>query len=120
MTSLQINVLGTMYGVERVPYETDAYMFANGLSGYCEHYAHHIKVLQFDTHPDYKDDAPETIAAAEKETIRHEIIHAFLYESGLAQNSATIDAWATNEEMVDWLAIQLPKIIQACRDADAL
>lgn len=45
-----------------------------------------------------------------KTVIRHEVIHAFLFESGLAENSNTSDAWAVNEEMVDWLAIQAPKI----------
>ena len=42
--------------------------------------------------------------------IRHEIIHAFLYESGLDTSSGSVDSWATNEEMVDWLAMQWPKI----------
>lgn len=41
---------------------------------------------------------------------RHEIIHAFLEESGLADNSE----WARNEEMIDWFAIQLPKIANVC------
>nr|DAF80502.1 MAG TPA: Methyltransferase FkbM domain [Bacteriophage sp.] len=45
-----------------------------------------------------------------KAIMRHEVIHAFLFESGLAENSNTSDAWAVNEEMVDWLAIQAPKI----------
>lgn len=47
-----------------------------------------------------------------KTVIRHEVIHAFLFESGLAENSNTSDAWAVNEEMVDWLAIQAPKIFK--------
>lgn len=38
-------------------------------------------------------------------TIRHELIHAFLYESGL--NGST---WSDNEDMVDWFANQIPKI----------
>lgn len=51
-----------------------------------------------------------------KKVMRHEIIHAFLCESGLAENSD----WATNEELVDWIAIQAPKLIKAWKDADAL
>lgn len=43
-------------------------------------------------------------------TIRHEIIHAFLCESGLIRNSTRSDHWSINEEMVDWIAIQFPKI----------
>lgn len=41
--------------------------------------------------------------------MRHEVIHAFLYESGLAENSD----WAQNEEMIDFFALQLPKIVKA-------
>jgi len=51
----------------------------------------------------------------QKSTIRHEIIHAFLYESGLDGNSE----WATNEEIVDWIALQSPKMTKAFTDAGA-
>ena len=45
--------------------------------------------------------------------IRHEIIHAFLHESGLSCNSYNTEyGWAENEEMVDWFAIQSPKIFE--------
>ena len=44
--------------------------------------------------------------------MRHEILHAFLYESGLRENSCTSFAWAENEEMIDWFAIQFPKILK--------
>lgn len=44
---------------------------------------------------------------AEK-TILHELIHAFLYESGLHNNSD----WAINEECIDWFAIQFDKILK--------
>ena len=40
------------------------------------------------------------------------IIHAFLLESGLDSNSNSADSWAVNEEMVDWFAIQSPKIFK--------
>ena len=57
----------------------------------------------------------------QKTVLRHEIIHAFLFESGLAGSCNVWDgSWAENEEMVDWIAMQLPKIIQACKEADAL
>ena len=44
-------------------------------------------------------------------TITHEIIHCYLEESGLGDNSGVYNyGWAVNEEMVDWFAIQWPKI----------
>lgn len=48
----------------------------------------------------------------QKQVVRHEIIHAFLLESGLDSNSNSADSWAINEEMVDWFAIQSPKIFK--------
>lgn len=55
-----------------------------------------------------------------KKQLRHELIHAFLYESGLSFNSASTDAWAAEEEIVDWIAIQLPKIYEACAELECL
>ena len=52
----------------------------------------------------------------QREILRHEIIHAFLHESGLDACSGSADSWATNEEMVDWFAIQSPKIFKIFRD----
>lgn len=51
-----------------------------------------------------------------KKVLRHEITHAFLFECGLAENSP----WAQNEELVDWIAIQGPKIFKAWQEAGAL
>jgi len=51
-----------------------------------------------------------------KETSRHEIIHAYLFESGLSFNSD----WATNEEVVDWMAIQFPKMLNTFKEVNAI
>lgn len=55
-------------------------------------------------------DDPSTLCDLNKyyrEVIRHELIHAFLYECGLRAD--TNNDWAQNEEMVDFFAIQFPK-----------
>lgn len=52
--------------------------------------------------------------------IRHELVHAFLLESGLAECSSEADCWAQNEEMVDWFARVGPDIYAAWREAGAL
>lgn len=56
----------------------------------------------------------------QKEILRHEIIHAFLYESGLDACSNQSNNWASNEEMVDWLAIQSPKIFKVFRELELM
>ena len=55
----------------------------------------------------------EDFSFIQKKTLRHEIVHAFLTESGLFNNTYNVDAgWSKNEEMVDWFAIQSPKIFK--------
>ena len=54
------------------------------------------------------------------EVLRHEIIHAYLYESGLDCNAHTSDHWAEDEEIVDWIAIQAPKIFKTFIEAGAI
>lgn len=52
----------------------------------------------------------------QKRVLRHEILHAFLMESGLDVNANSVENWATNEEMVDWFAIQSPKIFKVYKE----
>ena len=52
--------------------------------------------------------------------IRHEVIHAFLAESGLDGNGHKAGHWEANEEMVDWFAIQFPKIVRVFKDLEVL
>lgn len=55
-----------------------------------------------------------------KKVLRHEIVHAFLYESGCWNNSGTSDAWGQDKTITDWFAIQGPKIFRAFQEADCL
>lgn len=53
-----------------------------------------------------------------KQVLRHEIVHAFLNESGLVYNSNfSMQGWATNEEMVDWIAWNGEKLHKAWKEA---
>lgn len=81
-------------------------------AGLCEFLSKEIVVDDFESEVgDLKN-----IEEYRKRTIRHEIIHAFLYESGLNANSS----WARNEEMIDFFAIQLPKIVKAMKEVGCL
>lgn len=50
-----------------------------------------------------------------KKNTRHELVHAFLWESGL-----DVQSWANNEEIVDWIAIQFNKMLVAFKEADVI
>lgn len=106
-----INVLGENYTLSFIPEEQDDNL--KDCDGYCDETIKTLVVKQ------YKRDEPgskKALDLQEKKNFRHEIIHAFLYESGLAENST----WAQEEEMVDWFAKQAPKLIKAWQEADAL
>lgn len=54
-----------------------------------------------------------------KEVKRHEIIHAFLYESGLAQNMYH-STYGHDECEIDWFAMQFPKMLKVFEKAEAI
>lgn len=56
----------------------------------------------------------------ERKVLRHEIIHAYLFSCGLGHGSGSVDAWAVNEEMVDFFAFNGVKIYNLWVKAGAL
>lgn len=117
---LKISVLGTDYEIIHVDAGQDEYMDKMHFGGYCDAGSKKIVILNLKSTPDWKDEPADMISLQEKTTVRHELIHAFLNESGLQWNSLGVDQWAKNEEMVDWIALQFPKLLKAFKDADAL
>lgn len=112
-----VDILGTKYTIRRVGVGQDEYMDKLQYGGYCSGTAKEIVLLDLRTVPDWANEPREIISRKEKETLRHEIIHAFLNESGLGWNSFPVEhAWAKNEEMVDWIAIQFPKISKVFKE----
>lgn len=117
----KVDVLGVTYTIKRVCDGQDEYMTKMHFCGYCDADSKVIAVLDLRSVPEWKDEDQERIEIREKETLRHELIHAFLDESGLKWNTfAPERAWAKNEEMIDWFAIQTPKLIKAFKEADCL
>lgn len=106
----KVNVLGTIYTIERRAEKDDKKL--EGLGGYTDVYQQLIVIRT-----DWNEKPNEKML---KDILRHEIIHAFTYESGLWDNSNKVDVWATNEEMIDWIAIQGLKIYKAWTEAGAV
>lgn len=107
-TEKHIKILGTPWTVRFNTKEENPLL--NDCDGYCDIFGKNI-VVRTKYSDKYMQNDEEGIRVA----TRHEIIHAFLYESGLWSDSfASDDGWALNEEMVDWLAIQFPKIADVC------
>lgn len=101
---MKVNILGTEYTIKEATTEEDCKL--EEMNGYCDVTTKEIVIERI------KEDkfTVKDLKAFTDKVLRHEIIHAFLYESGLHTN--TENQWAVNEEIIDWIAIQLPKIIE--------
>lgn len=109
---MQINILGSPWAIEERS-ETDDPMLKN-CDGYCDWTVRKIVVER---------EAQGELVDMEfyiRKVKRHEIIHAYLFEAGLASSSSAAEAWATNEEMIDWIARIGPKIYNTWVEAGAV
>ena len=115
-----LNILGTEYQILMKDYGEDEEFERRDICGFCNGLEKEIVVCRMSTYKGWEKENAKAVALSERCTLRHEIVHAFLYESGLHVNSASTDAWAANEEMVDWFAIQGQKIYAAWQMVGAL
>lgn len=119
--TMKIDILGTEYRIEIHKVSEDGYMKEKGLAGYCEEENKLIVVADMSEEKYFVGMDEKAQEIYRKKTLRHEIMHAFLNESGLSDSSNRFDgAWAKNEEMVDWLAIQAPKIFSTFKKMNIL
>ncbi len=113
MKNTKINVLGMEYRIETHKVSEDSYLEENKLAGYCGEEEKLIVVADMSEEKYFTGMDEKAQEAYWKKTLRHEIMHAFFNESGLSDSSNQYGgAWAKNEEMVDWFAIQSPKIFK--------
>lgn len=116
-----VNILGTAYSIEVKAYDEEEAFERRSIAGYCDGMTKKIVLCDMTTYKGWEHEPSETALISQKETLRHEIVHAFFNESGLMDSTFEVDEpWAKNEEMVDWIALQGPKIFRAWEEADAL
>lgn len=110
-----VNILGTEYKIEIHKWEEDKCLSENSWAGYCCSDKPLIVIGDMDDEEHFTFCDEKEKDEYFKECMRHELVHAFLNESGLKDNSFNTNnrPWSRNEEMVDWIAIQFPKIMKA-------
>ena len=109
----KINILGTEYEISTHKISEDVFLKKNNFAGYCSEYTKEIVIADMTEEKFFPDMTDLEIEEYRKSVLRHEIVHAFLNESGLSvAANGTEGSWAKNEEMVDWIAIQSPKIFK--------
>lgn len=99
---MTINVLGTEYTVVETDKYTDKRLCE--CDGFCDKTSKEIVITTKTEESDLAD-----WQWYRKKILRHEIIHAFFMESGLQENFES-KPWGIMETLVDWIAIQFPKI----------
>lgn len=109
---MKICILGTEYTILEQSQEENEKLAE--CDGYCDKTSKTIVVTTKDKQCDLDD-----FSIYQKKVKRHEIIHAFLFESGLHENWKH-DTYGHDESYVDWIATQFPKLIEAFKAADAL
>lgn len=107
---MKVKILGTEYEIITNAEEKD-YPKLSNLLGYTDFSIKQIVVRKLEQ----DNESLEDLKKCEKSTLRHELIHAFLFESGLDNNS-----WARNEEIVDWIALQFEKMLATFIDLGAI
>lgn len=115
-----VNVLGTEYKIIIKKYN-ECEVFKEGLDGLCDRITKEILLCDMTTYPQWEKEPIERCLTAQCETLKHEIVHAFLNESGLCENALQYgSSWSQNEEMVDWIALQGEKIYKAWLESGAI
>lgn len=109
-----VDVLGTEYGIYLgVEAKNDELLL--DCTGYCDKTTKRIVVGDFDG-CNLGDEAD-----LKRYCLRHEIVHAFLFESGIAGDTIwDIEGQEHPEHMVEWIAMQFPKLIKAFQAVGAI
>ena len=109
---MKVDILGTIYTVTEATPDEDKYLIE--CDGYCDKTSKKIVIAAKDERCELDD-----FIVYQKKVKRHEIIHAFLIESGIQENYKNNEC-GHDEIMVDWFAIQFPKLQKAFYEADCL
>lgn len=101
-------ILGTQYRIIEEEFKDQ------NIDGYCDYTSKeiHLRTDNENGVGDFKE--------MMKKQARHEIIHAFMSESGLQANWEHIQQFGHDETTVDWFAIQFPKMLKAFEEVDCL
>lgn len=109
----KINVLGTEY---TILFDVPDEEMPEGADGCMDQSIRTIKIGKVEPNRNSLSDLDEY----RKKVLRHEIVHAFFYESGLWNNSGMSEAFGQDETITDWIAIQFPKLLKVFKDAECI
>lgn len=100
----KITILGQEYKIRECTEEEYPKLKSMNALGLCEYNSKEI-ILDKKALNEPGDDGLEKYHMCKNQTTRHEVIHAFLYESGLT-------TYGADEVLVEMLSIQVPKMLK--------
>ena len=108
---MKVNILGQEYEIKKQSEIENPKLKARRANGLAELYS---KELIISTEASVEDEETYTnLAEYEKKVLRHEIVHAFFHEAGL-------NDYCHDEQLVDWIALQIPKMYKAMNETDCI
>lgn len=110
---MEVNILGEEYTIIECTKEEDS--FLDKCDGYCDKTTRKIVIVK-----EKPDSELGDWEVYRKKVLRHEIVHAFLFESGLHENFEHAREWGHEETMVDWIAAQFPKMLKTFKEAGCI
>ena len=96
---MKVNILGTDYTMTEERLEE--------MDGYCDSSVKKIKIDADLNNEPVIGNTKENLKEYKKKVIRHEIVHAYMEESGASNHDEM-----HQERIVDWIAVMLPKMIK--------
>ena len=106
MDDKTVNILGTEYTLTEGCDDKTA-------DGWAKFYKKEIQIKPKDQMLDGNESSDDEKTARQKEVIRHELYHCFLYEG-------TGMDYSWDENLINFLAMSAPKIFKAFQDLDVL
>lgn len=106
-----VNILGQEYKIKEVNEQDHKKLTALNADGLAELYSKEIIINK--TILNSSENSFSNLEEYKKQVLRHEIVHCFFHESGLKDE-------CRDEKLVEWLAIQIPKIVKAMKKVDCL
>ena len=107
----KVNVLGTEYTIKHMTDKECKKLSICDASGIAELYSRELIIKSNIDDGDGR--AFDNISEFENKVTRHELIHAFFHESGM-------DKYGEDEDLVNLLAIQVPKMLKVFQELNIL
>ena len=109
-THTTVSVLGEEWDVN-IKAANDELRLTGG--GFCDDTVRELCVKALSQKELEEPDTVKNYAARQRHCAAHEIVHAFLFESGLSA-----DSWADNEEIVDWIGHNIKRMAKALEQVE--